>query len=110
MFVVENGRVGRGLCRSQKSALSVFHRFKQKRRRLVERTAVARLPTQWGAFKAYSYTSQLDGIEHIAMVKVSCYCIRHVACLQLRSSAEEISERAPPKDMARLKFVNPLKS
>ncbi|CAM6113215.1 unnamed protein product [Calypogeia fissa] len=44
-------------------------RFRQKRRKLVERTAVARLPTQWGAFKAYSYTSQLDGIEHIAMVK-----------------------------------------
>ncbi|CAM6094746.1 unnamed protein product [Calypogeia fissa] len=44
-------------------------RFKQKRRKLVERTAVARLPTQWGDFKAYSYTSELDGIEHIAMVK-----------------------------------------
>ena len=41
---------------------------------LVERTGVARLPTKWGTFTAYSYTSKLDGIEHIAMVKVSMFC------------------------------------
>ena len=40
---------------------------------LVERTAVARLPTKWGTFTAYSYTSKLDGIEHIAMVKVTLF-------------------------------------
>ncbi|KAG6551182.1 hypothetical protein Mapa_007418 [Marchantia paleacea] len=44
-------------------------RYKRKRDKLIVRTAVARLPTKWGAFQAYSYTSQLDGIEHVAMVK-----------------------------------------
>lgn len=44
-------------------------RYKRKCEKLVERTAVARLPTKWGTFQAYSYRSKLDGIEHIAMVK-----------------------------------------
>lgn len=44
-------------------------RYKRKREKLVERTAVARLPTKWGTFTAYSYKSKLDGMEHIAMVK-----------------------------------------
>ncbi|KAJ7551713.1 hypothetical protein O6H91_06G025600 [Diphasiastrum complanatum] len=43
-------------------------RYRRKRETLVERTAVARLPTEWGTFKAYSYKSKLDGIEHMAMV------------------------------------------
>lgn len=44
-------------------------RYKRKREKLVERTAVARLPTKWGTFTAFSYRSKLDGFEHIAMVK-----------------------------------------
>lgn len=44
-------------------------RYKRKREKLVERTAIARLPTKWGTFTAYSYKSKLDGMEHIAMVK-----------------------------------------
>lgn len=44
-------------------------RFRQKRERIVLRTAVARLPTRWGLFRCYSYTSTLDGIEHVALVK-----------------------------------------
>jgi 3,4-dihydroxy 2-butanone 4-phosphate synthase/GTP cyclohydrolase II len=44
-------------------------RYKQKRAKLVIRTAVARLPTTWGSFQAYSYRSELDGIEHLALVK-----------------------------------------
>ncbi|KAJ7543858.1 hypothetical protein O6H91_09G056100 [Diphasiastrum complanatum] len=44
-------------------------RYRSKREKLVKRTAVARLPTRWGTFKAYSYKSKLDNIEHIAMVK-----------------------------------------
>ncbi|KAF9610630.1 hypothetical protein IFM89_023705 [Coptis chinensis] len=44
-------------------------RYRRRRDKLVERSASARMPTKWGPFKAYSYRSLLDGIEHIAMVK-----------------------------------------
>ncbi|KAL5982305.1 Bifunctional riboflavin biosynthesis protein RIBA 1, chloroplastic [Asimina triloba] len=44
-------------------------RYRRKRDKLVERSAVARIPTKWGPFQAYCYRSQLDGIEHIAMIK-----------------------------------------
>ena len=37
----------------------------------MEQAAVAPIPTMWGPFKAYCYRSLLDGMEHIAMVKVS---------------------------------------
>lgn len=37
----------------------------------MELAAAALIPTMWGPFKAYCYRSLLDGIEHIAMVKVS---------------------------------------
>jgi len=45
-------------------------RYRRKREKLVERTAVSRLPTKWGLFEAYCYRSKLDGTEHIAVVKV----------------------------------------
>eukprot|EP00252_Welwitschia_mirabilis_P004587 TRINITY_DN14903_c0_g1_i1.p1 TRINITY_DN14903_c0_g1~~TRINITY_DN14903_c0_g1_i1.p1 ORF type:complete len:501 (+),score=115.51 TRINITY_DN14903_c0_g1_i1:122-1624(+) len=44
-------------------------RYRRKREKLVEQSAVARLPTMWGTFQVYCYRSKLDGIEHIAMVK-----------------------------------------
>ncbi|GLJ28292.1 hypothetical protein SUGI_0556060 [Cryptomeria japonica] len=44
-------------------------RYKRKREKLVERSAIARLPTMWGPFQVYCYRSKLDGIEHVAMVK-----------------------------------------
>lgn len=37
----------------------------------MEHTSAARIPTMWGPFAAHCYRSILDGIEHIAMVKVS---------------------------------------
>lgn len=37
----------------------------------MEHTSAARIPTMWGPFTAYCYRSFLDGIEHIAVVKVS---------------------------------------
>ena len=37
----------------------------------MEHTSAARIPTMWGPFMAYCYKSVIDGIEHIAMVKVS---------------------------------------
>ncbi|KAK0603570.1 hypothetical protein LWI29_006339 [Acer saccharum] len=44
-------------------------RFRRKREKLVERTAISHLPTKWGLFQAYCYRSKLDGTEHIAVVK-----------------------------------------
>nr|DAD41033.1 TPA_asm: hypothetical protein HUJ06_015356 [Nelumbo nucifera] len=45
-------------------------RYRRKRDKLVERASAAPLPLAWGAFRAYCYKSLLDGMEHIAMVKV----------------------------------------
>lgn len=45
-------------------------RYRRKREKLVERTAVSRLPTKWGSFEVHCYRSKLDGMEHIALVKV----------------------------------------
>ncbi|KAK2643168.1 hypothetical protein Ddye_024931 [Dipteronia dyeriana] len=44
-------------------------RYRRKREKLVERTAISRIPTKWGLFQAYCYRSKLDGTEHIAVVK-----------------------------------------
>ncbi|KAK4440832.1 Monofunctional riboflavin biosynthesis protein RIBA 3, chloroplastic [Sesamum alatum] len=44
-------------------------RYRRKREKLVERTAISRLPTKWGLFQAHCYRSKLDGMEHIAIVK-----------------------------------------
>ncbi|KAL2239520.1 monofunctional riboflavin biosynthesis protein RIBA 3, chloroplastic [Sesamum indicum] len=44
-------------------------RYRRKREKLVERTAISRLPTKWGLFHAHCYRSKLDGMEHIAIVK-----------------------------------------
>lgn len=44
-------------------------RYRRKREKLVERTAISRLPTKWGYFQTYCYRSKLDGTEHIAIVK-----------------------------------------
>lgn len=44
-------------------------RYRRKREKLVERTAVSRLPTKWGSFMVHCYRSRLDGMEHIAVVK-----------------------------------------
>jgi 3,4-dihydroxy 2-butanone 4-phosphate synthase/GTP cyclohydrolase II len=43
-------------------------RYRRASESIVRRTAVARVPTQWGDFSCYSYTSLIDGIEHVAMV------------------------------------------
>lgn len=44
-------------------------RYRRKREKLVELSAIARMPTMWGPFQVYCYRSKLDGIEHVAMVK-----------------------------------------
>ncbi|GAV57873.1 Ribosomal_L23 domain-containing protein/GTP_cyclohydro2 domain-containing protein/DHBP_synthase domain-containing protein/Ribosomal_L23eN domain-containing protein [Cephalotus follicularis] len=44
-------------------------RYRRKREKLVERSAILRLTTKWGLFQAYCYRSKLDGTEHVAAVK-----------------------------------------
>eukprot|EP00240_Pyramimonas_obovata_P001395 CAMPEP_0118940064 /NCGR_PEP_ID=MMETSP1169-20130426/30505_1 /TAXON_ID=36882 /ORGANISM="Pyramimonas obovata, Strain CCMP722" /LENGTH=501 /DNA_ID=CAMNT_0006884461 /DNA_START=68 /DNA_END=1570 /DNA_ORIENTATION=+ len=51
-------------------AITIADLIKHRTRyeRLVDRMAVARLPTAYGTFAMHSYKSVLDGIEHVAMV------------------------------------------
>lgn len=44
-------------------------RFRRKHDKLVKRVSEARLPTKYGDFTAFVYESELDGIQHIALVK-----------------------------------------
>lgn len=46
-------------------------RYRRKREKLVERSVVSHLPTKWGLFQAHCYRSKLDGMEHVAIVKVN---------------------------------------
>lgn len=43
--------------------------YSKKYDRLVERAAVAKLPTKYGEFKAYGYQNILNGEHHVALVK-----------------------------------------
>ena len=43
--------------------------YRRKKEKLVERTAEAELPTEFGSFRVVAYTSKLDGKEAIALVK-----------------------------------------
>ena len=43
--------------------------YRKKCDRLVERAAVAKLPTKYGEFKAYGYQNILNGEHHVALVK-----------------------------------------
>ena len=43
--------------------------YRRRRERLITRTATARMPTRHGDFTAHVYRSELDGIEHVALVK-----------------------------------------
>ncbi|MCK4393400.1 bifunctional 3,4-dihydroxy-2-butanone-4-phosphate synthase/GTP cyclohydrolase II [Candidatus Bipolaricaulota bacterium] len=45
----------------------IAHR--KRHERLIERVAVADLPTKYGDFKIYSYTSPIEDAEHVALVK-----------------------------------------
>ena len=43
--------------------------YRLKHERFVKREAVAAMPTKFGSFQVYAYCNQLDGSEHIALVK-----------------------------------------
>jgi 3,4-dihydroxy 2-butanone 4-phosphate synthase/GTP cyclohydrolase II len=44
-------------------------RYRRHREKLVRRVSEARIPTRYGAFTAYVFTSVLDNVEHMAFVK-----------------------------------------
>ena len=43
--------------------------YRKRHERLIERVAIADLPTKYGDFKIYSYTSRIEDSEHVALVK-----------------------------------------
>lgn len=43
--------------------------YRLRHERFVRREAVAKMPTKFGEFKVYAYRNELDGSEHIALVK-----------------------------------------
>lgn len=61
--------------------------YRKKYDRLVERAAVAKLPTKYGEFKAYGYQNILNGEHHVALVKgeigdgENVLCRVHSECL-----------------------------
>ena len=75
--------------------------YRKKYDRLVERAAVAKLPTKYGEFKAYGYQNILNGEHHVALVKgeigdgEDVLCRVHSECLtgdvfgSLRCDCEE---------------------
>lgn len=43
-------------------------RYRRRNERLVERTSVVQMPTRFGDFTAFGYTSRIDGSTHVALV------------------------------------------
>lgn len=44
-------------------------RYRRQKEKMIERDGKAKIPTKYGEFIAHSYTSTLDGVNHIAFVK-----------------------------------------
>ncbi|MCH9625656.1 MAG: Riboflavin biosynthesis protein RibBA [Chlamydiales bacterium] len=44
-------------------------RYRRSKEKLVTQMSQARLPTPFGEFQAYAYTSHIDGVQHLALVK-----------------------------------------
>ncbi len=44
-------------------------KYRKKEEKLVKRLKIANLPTAYGDFKIYSYENEIDGKEHVALVK-----------------------------------------
>lgn len=43
--------------------------YRNEKEKLVERIVDVNMPTDYGVFRAYAYTNEIDGKEHIALVK-----------------------------------------
>ena len=44
-------------------------KYRRKTEKLVRRVSTAKLPTEWGVFTIYGYENDVDGKEHVAIVK-----------------------------------------
>lgn len=61
--------------------------YRKKHDKLVERVAVAKMPTRYGSFTAYGYVNKLNGEHHVALVKgeigdgQNLLCRVHSECL-----------------------------
>lgn len=44
-------------------------KYRRKTEKLVRRVSSAKLPTEWGTFTIYGYENDVDGKEHVAIVK-----------------------------------------
>ncbi len=61
--------------------------YRKKHDKLVERVAVAKMPTRYGNFTAYGYVNKLNGEHHVALVKgeigngQNLLCRVHSECL-----------------------------
>lgn len=49
--------------------IAAIQEYRKKHEKLVERAAVAKLPTKYGEFKVYGYQNILNGEHHVALVK-----------------------------------------
>ncbi|XP_022846322.1 monofunctional riboflavin biosynthesis protein RIBA 3, chloroplastic-like [Olea europaea var. sylvestris] len=69
-------------------------RYRRKREKLVERTAISHFPTKWGSFQAYCYRSKLYGVEPIAIIKLKCSFIYLCDCGNQLDLAMQLIEQA----------------
>ncbi|BEV36216.1 bifunctional 3,4-dihydroxy-2-butanone-4-phosphate synthase RibB/GTP cyclohydrolase II RibA [Synechococcus sp. M16CYN] len=60
-------------------------RYRLENERFVKRLAHAKLPSQFGTFKAIGYRNDLDGSEHIALVKGSLYSLSEPVLVRMHS-------------------------
>ncbi|MHC4078725.1 MAG: bifunctional 3,4-dihydroxy-2-butanone-4-phosphate synthase/GTP cyclohydrolase II [Planctomycetota bacterium] len=48
-------------------SISDLVEYRRRRERIIERVALARMPTQYGKFDSYTYKSKVDGRTHVAL-------------------------------------------
>lgn len=69
------------------TTIKALQEYRKKHDKLVERIAVAEMPTKYGAFTAYGYVNKLNGEQHVALVKgdigdgQNLLCRVHSECL-----------------------------
>jgi len=67
--------------------IKALQEYRKKNDKLVQRVAVTKLPTRYGAFKAHCYINKLNGEHHVALVKgeigdgKNLLCRVHSECL-----------------------------
>ena len=49
--------------------IKALQEYRKRHDTLVERIAVAQMPTEYGEFQAYGFRNQINGEHHVALVK-----------------------------------------